>query len=102
MHVVIGTVGTRGDVQPCVALGKGLRAAGFRVTLATHPDYQGFITSHGLGFRPIGGSFRAIMESDLGRRWLESGDNLLRYARIGRELFLPPQRQSEERRVGKE
>src|SRR5262245_52996782 len=92
MHIVIGTVGTRGDVQPCVALGKGLRTAGFRVTVATHPDYQAFVTSHGLGFRPVGGSFRQIMESDLGRAWLESGDNLLRYARLGRELFLPVQR----------
>jgi sterol 3beta-glucosyltransferase len=92
MHVVIGTVGTRGDVQPCLALGRGLQAAGFRASVATHPDYQDFVTSHGLGFRPVGGSIRQVMESDLGRAWLESGDNLLRYRQLSRELFLPLQR----------
>src|SRR5215467_6535050 len=57
MHLVLITVGTEGDVRPFVALGVGLRSAGYRITIATHTDFQGLITSHGLGFRAIGGSF---------------------------------------------
>ena len=35
MNVMILTLGSRGDVQPYVALGVGLQRAGHRVTLAT-------------------------------------------------------------------
>jgi sterol 3beta-glucosyltransferase len=87
MHVVMPTVGTRGDVQPIVALGKGLAARGHRVTVATHADHESFVTEHGLGFRPIGGSFQALVESDLGRAWLESGDSLTRYLKATRAAF---------------
>ncbi len=35
MNITILTIGTRGDVQPYVALGIGLQAAGHTVTIAT-------------------------------------------------------------------
>ena len=35
MRIAIQTLGTRGDVQPYVALGLGLRRAGHDVVLAT-------------------------------------------------------------------
>ena len=37
MKITITTVGSRGDVQPYVALGRGLVAAGHEVTLAADP-----------------------------------------------------------------
>jgi sterol 3beta-glucosyltransferase len=46
MRVVILTVGSRGDVQPYVALGGGLRRAGHAVTLATHREFESFIRAH--------------------------------------------------------
>ena len=36
------------DVRPFVALGLGLKRAGYRVTLATHPDYAPLAALHGL------------------------------------------------------
>ncbi len=87
MHVVMTTVGTRGDVQPYVALGKRLAARGHRVTLATHLDHERFVRDHGLDFRPIGGSFLELLESDLGRAWIESGDDLSRYMKTTRAAF---------------
>ena len=45
-----------------MALGKGLAREGYRVTVATHDDYASFVTEHGLGFRPIGGSFKKVVE----------------------------------------
>ena len=35
MHITITAIGSRGDVQPCVALGVGLRQAGYQVRIAT-------------------------------------------------------------------
>ncbi len=50
MHILIITVGTRGDVQPYVALGRGLRAAGHTVTLCTCSRFREFILDHGLAY----------------------------------------------------
>ncbi len=87
MHVVLATVGTRGDVQPFVALGAGLLARGHRVTVATHEDYEPFVTAHGPAFRPIGASFQRILESPAGRAWIAAGDSPLRALRLAREVF---------------
>jgi sterol 3beta-glucosyltransferase len=89
MHIVIATVGTRGDAQPYVALGKVLVARGHRVTLATHEDHRELAESNRLAFRPVGGSFRTLMESPSGRRWLESGANVRRYLKALHETFAP-------------
>jgi len=37
MKLILPTNGTRGDVQPYIALALGLKKAGHSVTLATHP-----------------------------------------------------------------
>ncbi len=65
------TVGTRGEVEPCVALGVGLQAAGHTVQVVTHPDFEPFVRKAGLNFALIdidlegwlaSESFRAIVE----------------------------------------
>jgi UDP:flavonoid glycosyltransferase YjiC (YdhE family) len=53
MRVTILTVGSRGDVQPYVALGLGLQAAGHQVRLATHVEFEPFVREHGLDFAVI-------------------------------------------------
>jgi len=54
MKIVIPTIGSRGDVQPFIALGQGLLRAGFGVTLASHPLMRSLVESHGVPFAPIG------------------------------------------------
>ncbi|NEQ11322.1 MAG: glycosyltransferase family 1 protein, partial [Moorea sp. SIO4E2] len=54
MRITIITVGTRGDVQPFVALGLGLKAAGHKVQLASNPIFKDFVKSRGLDFAPVG------------------------------------------------
>ncbi len=54
MRITILSVGSRGDVQPYVALGKGLAAAGHEVRLATHSAFEGFVRGHGLDFGSVG------------------------------------------------
>lgn len=49
-------VGSRGDVQPFIALGKGLKAAGHRVRLSTHVNFREFVSENGLEFYPLKGT----------------------------------------------
>lgn len=54
MKLILPTIGTRGDVQPYIALALGLKKAGHRVTLATHPCLRGLVESYSVDFAPIG------------------------------------------------
>lgn len=60
-RITILTVGSRGDVQPYIALGKRLREQGNRVSIATHPEYEKWIRSHGLKFRLVKGDPAMVM-----------------------------------------
>lgn len=55
LNIVIQVVGSRGDVQPFVALGKELQKYGHRVRLATHSKFEQFVRTADLEFYPIGG-----------------------------------------------
>ncbi|PNY29406.1 Sterol 3-beta-glucosyltransferase [Tolypocladium capitatum] len=62
LNVVIQIVGSRGDVQPFVALGKVLRDTyGHRVRIATHGTFQTFVEENGLEFFSIGGDPAELM-----------------------------------------
>lgn len=50
MRIVILTIGTRGDVQPYVALGRALREAGHSVVISSTSDFQDFVEKAGLEF----------------------------------------------------
>ncbi|KAL2262360.1 hypothetical protein VTK26DRAFT_1585 [Humicola hyalothermophila] len=62
LNVVIQIVGSRGDVQPFVALGQVLRDTyGHRVRLATHANFRSFVEENGLEFFNIGGDPAKLM-----------------------------------------
>ena len=75
MRVTILTVGSRGDVQPYVALGVGMQNAGHAVRLATHAAFETLVRSRGLDFFPIAGDPRGTLEGEAGRDWLDTGQN---------------------------
>ncbi len=56
MKIIIIAPGSRGDVQPYVALGTGLHKVGHSVSIMTTQDFQRLITDHGLAFVDMGGS----------------------------------------------
>ncbi|ONM18954.1 Sterol 3-beta-glucosyltransferase UGT80A2 [Zea mays] len=62
MQIVILIVGTRGDVQPFVAIGKRLQDYGHRVRLATHANFKEFVLTAGLEFFPLGGDPKILAE----------------------------------------
>lgn len=45
LHFTFLTIGSRGDVQPYIALAKGLMADGHRCKIATHGEFQAWIES---------------------------------------------------------
>ena len=71
MNIFILTVGSRGDVQPFVALGQGLKAAGHTVTVATSASFEPFITRHGLHFGHLSNDLLDLMDTAAGREALE-------------------------------
>lgn len=61
MNIVIHVVGSRGDVQPFIALGNALQEHGHRVRLATHDIFASFVRESNLEFYPIGGNPAELM-----------------------------------------
>jgi hypothetical protein len=61
LNIVIHIVGSRGDVQPFIALGCELQKSGHRVRIATHDVFRDFVTKSGLEFYPIGGDPNELM-----------------------------------------
>ncbi len=87
MHLTILAAGSRGDIQPYLALGVGLQAAGYRVRFAAFRNYASLVEPYGLEFAPVDADFQAIMGGEDGQGMVASGSNFLRLARgIGRTV----------------
>lgn len=56
------TIGSRGDVQPYIALGNGLIAEGHQVTIITHKEFGPWVKSHNLNFKAIAGDPAKLMK----------------------------------------
>lgn len=61
LRITCLTIGSRGDVQPYIALCKGLQAEGHRARIATHAEFQSWIESHGIAFAPVNGDPAELM-----------------------------------------
>lgn len=85
LNVVIHVVGSRGDVQPFVALGKVLKATyGHRVRLATHPTFKTFVEENGLEFFSIGGDPAELMAFMVKNPSLMPGFDSLKSGDVGK------------------
>ena len=63
MRVLLSTIGSRGDVQPLVALASELRTLGQDVRMCVPPDFQESIATLGIPVTPIGPELRPSMSS---------------------------------------
>ncbi|MHA7648693.1 glycosyltransferase [Mycobacterium sp. ML4] len=61
MKVVVAGYGSRGDVEPCAALGRELSRRGHEVMMAVSPDRVDFVESAGLRAAPYGPDTREQM-----------------------------------------
>ncbi|XP_040995853.1 sterol 3-beta-glucosyltransferase UGT80B1 [Juglans microcarpa x Juglans regia] len=60
LKIAILVVGTRGDVQPFLAVAKRLQEFGHCVRLAAHANFSTFVRSAGVDFYPLGGDPRVL------------------------------------------
>lgn len=90
MRLTIFAAGSRGDIQPCAVLGRGLQRAGFEVLLAAPENFAGFAEEQGLCFHPLHGDIQEIMAGETGRRFMERGSgSLLQSIRSMRAMLGP-------------
>jgi sterol 3beta-glucosyltransferase len=82
MQVTIIAPGSRGDVQPYVALGRGLREAGHTVRVLATQDFRGLVTDYGLDFTAMGGNMETVAQDMQGL--LEQGNFLRILSSMGR------------------
>jgi UDP:flavonoid glycosyltransferase YjiC (YdhE family) len=68
MKVVLPTIGSRGDVQPYIALAIRLRDAGHTATVATHPGMRSLVEGYGVPFEPVGPDVDIGLEAAAMRR----------------------------------
>ena len=59
MRVLLSTIGSRGDVQPLVALAVELRDMGAEVRMCVPPDFRDWIEQLGISVTPIGPELRS-------------------------------------------
>ena len=86
MQIVIIAPGSRGDVQPYVALGKGLIYAGHNVRLLSNQNHETLVSSHGIEFCSIEVDTEDIIRSEKMRAALESGSLLKSMAQMRNEF----------------
>ncbi|MEV0614523.1 glycosyltransferase [Nonomuraea sp. NPDC050404] len=72
MKVAVLGFGSRGDVQPCAALARGLAGRGHEVTLVCAGRYAR-LAGPGVAVAALSVDPQAVVESEEGQRWLASG-----------------------------
>lgn len=65
MRVLLSTIGSRGDVQPVVALAVQLQALGYEARVCAPPDFRDWIEGLGIPFVPIGPEVRYTAKASL-------------------------------------
>ncbi len=92
MKITILAIGSRGDVQPLVALGRGLQEAGHEVSITTHATFETLVRNSGLRFFLVQSNVKEALESTAGQRAMESGTNPVRswlnFARMVNPIIL--------------
>jgi sterol 3beta-glucosyltransferase len=76
MNIGIFTYGTRGDVQPYIALALGLMDKGHQVILAAPENFKDLVEGFGVTFHPLYGDAETGMNSSLGQSILKSENTI--------------------------
>ncbi|GAA3243547.1 glycosyltransferase [Actinocorallia longicatena] len=87
--VVIFAAGSRGDLQPCLALGRGLTDRGDQVRIIASRRYERLIADTGLDFFPLSMDPTEIVDSPEGQELLAGGRNPVRFLRNLNRIVRP-------------
>lgn len=89
MKIVLLGIGSRGDVQPLIALGRGLIQAGFDIRLAAGSDFKEFVEDAGIPYTGFRMSIQDMLNTDTGKEYIEnSSDNPLNEAKNMRKMLM--------------
>lgn len=72
MKITVLAAGSRGDIQPYLALAWRLQRQGHTVRLAANANFRDMVTSYGVPFYPIEVDSQAFVQQQEARAWLES------------------------------
>jgi len=84
VKITVNTLGTRGDIQPYIALSLGLQQAGHAVTILTHQIFETFVRDYGLDVHPLQLDPRQVL---VNQALSELGNNTVRINRWMEENF---------------
>lgn len=88
MRILLLGMGSRGDVQPLVALGQRLGRMGYAVSLAAPADLAHVVAGSGVGFEPLSFDLEGPLRGGLGRDALRgSARTQVREARLMRQVM---------------
>lgn len=68
MNILITTFGTRGDIQPFIALGVGLKAAGYNVGICTAEGFKPFVEENGVEYVFMNNDLLELSQAALGEK----------------------------------
>ena len=85
MRIAIIASGSRGDIEPYLALGQGLQAAGHEVRFVAHDNFGAWIQAHHVEFWPIEGNPQEVAQSAEMRELLEKGNFLAILSKMGKD-----------------
>src|SRR5437764_13363688 len=78
MRVTMLTLGSRGDVQPLLALARGLQQAGHQPRIATYARFGPMVTGQRVEFAELTeGALSLGTQTEQGRQWVERGHRRL-------------------------
>ncbi len=88
MNIVIPTIGSRGDVQPFIALAQGFKQTSHTVTVASHPVMKTLVESYGVTFAPIGPNIDLALEiTAIRNQARNAAGGLIKAMRFGFEML---------------
>lgn len=73
MKIILTTVGTRGDIEPFLAIGEMLHRENHHVICAFPEQFRVLVEESDLAFRSLGNKFIEMLNSNVGRQVMGSG-----------------------------
>lgn len=80
MRISLLALGSQGDVQPFIALARGLVSAGHDVQILAAGDYESLVQGYGIAFRPLVGRADDLMDRELVFSFFDGSGNPIRMA----------------------
>ncbi|NDJ54352.1 MAG: glycosyltransferase family 1 protein [Chloroflexi bacterium] len=89
MKITFLAIGSRGDVQPYIGLGRGLQTAGHQVQIAAVGEFRGLVEAGGLDFFPLTGQVSDLLANPATVEAITSGRNTIKAMRNLLEMVRP-------------